>query len=154
MIAIIRLRGQIKLSPDIKYALALLGTFRINHMALIKENETAKGTTQKLKDYVTFGQINEETLAKVLEKRAEVTGGKKISPENLKEWKLKSFDEMAKKMIAENLCLKDFPKLKTIIRLHPAVKGLERKGKKISFVKGGALGDRKEAINKLILRMI
>lgn len=40
------------------------------------------------------------------------------------------------------------------IRLAPPRKGFERKGIKVPFVSGGALGDRKEKINELVKRMI
>jgi large subunit ribosomal protein L30 len=38
--------------------------------------------------------------------------------------------------------------------MSPPRKGFERKGIKISYSIGGALGDRKEKINELIVRMI
>ena len=43
---------------------------------------------------------------------------------------------------------------KTVYFLSPPRGGFERKGIKRSFTVGGALGDRKEAINDLLLRMI
>jgi large subunit ribosomal protein L30 len=41
-----------------------------------------------------------------------------------------------------------------VLRLAPPRKGFERKGIKVPFTSGGALGDRKEAINDLVKRMI
>ncbi len=43
---------------------------------------------------------------------------------------------------------------KKFYRLAPPRKGFERKGIKVSFNKGGALGYRGEKINDLILRMV
>ena len=43
---------------------------------------------------------------------------------------------------------------KKAVRLAPPRKGYERKGIKIAFVNGGALGDRREKINELVKRMI
>ena len=39
-------------------------------------------------------------------------------------------------------------------KLAPPRKGYERKGTKVPFVNGGALGDRKEAIGELVKRMV
>jgi large subunit ribosomal protein L30 len=44
--------------------------------------------------------------------------------------------------------------LPNVYRLNPPKKGFGRKGIKQPFVKSGALGDRKEKINDLIVRMI
>ena len=43
---------------------------------------------------------------------------------------------------------------KKCVRLAPPRKGYERKGIKIAFGQGGALGDRKEKINELVKRMM
>lgn len=43
---------------------------------------------------------------------------------------------------------------KTFFRLHPPIKGWERKGTKISYSSGGATGYRGEKINELVKRMI
>ena len=50
--------------------------------------------------------------------------------------------------------LKDVPGLKNFFRLSPPVKGFDRKGIKVQFSLGGALGYRKEKINDLIKRMV
>jgi large subunit ribosomal protein L30 len=49
---------------------------------------------------------------------------------------------------------KDNTKLKAFFRLHPPIKGFERKGIKKPYNMGGALGFRGEAINDLIKRMM
>jgi large subunit ribosomal protein L30 len=49
---------------------------------------------------------------------------------------------------------RDPKKHKKYFRLNPPKKGYGRKGIKKSFAVGGALGDRKDKINDLILRMI
>ena len=50
--------------------------------------------------------------------------------------------------------IKDIPGLKSFFRLLPPKKGFERKGIKVPFSLGGALGYRKEDINNLIERML
>ena len=49
---------------------------------------------------------------------------------------------------------RDSSKLKPFFRLSPPKGGFERKGVKVSFVAGGALGDRKEKMGELIERML
>ncbi|MFH1779965.1 MAG: uL30 family ribosomal protein [Candidatus Micrarchaeota archaeon] len=65
MRAIIRVRGIIGVNYKTKDALTQLCLTRKNHCVLVKESENLKGTLQRIKDYVTWGEINEETKKKL-----------------------------------------------------------------------------------------
>src|SRR3989344_6177905 len=80
MYAIIRLRGSVKINRDIKYALGLVRLNRKNHCILLNENENNIGMINKIKDYITWGQIDDETLNRLIIKR-----GRKIGNEILTE---------------------------------------------------------------------
>ncbi len=54
---------------------------------------------------------------------------------------------------ADSLALLQKDGEKKVYHLHPPRKGYGRKGIKVPFAKGGALGDRGDAINDLIGRM-
>ena len=115
-LAIIRVRGLIGLEREIKDTLNMLKLFRKNYCIILEDTPITKGMISKAKDYITWGEIDEETLKLLTEKR-----GKKG---------IKFF------------------------RLNPPKKGFGRKGIKVSFKAGGALGYRKEKINDLIKRML
>jgi len=151
MLAAIRVRGSVNVSPNIRKTLELLMLDRVNHLVLVKDEQ--KGMLNKVQSYTTFGEINEETLAKLLEKRARLPGNKKVDGKYLKEKKVKDFQELAKAIIEGRLSLRGLS-IKPVLRLRPPKKGYERAGIKKGYSVGGALGYRASDINKLVQRMI
>ncbi|MDD7423515.1 MAG: 50S ribosomal protein L30 [Candidatus Methanomethylophilaceae archaeon] len=151
--AVIRVRGQPDVNYDIEYTMKLLGINKVNHCAIVPENAVTKGMLQKIKDYTTYGEINEETLAKLIRVRGRLEGDKMITDEYLAENSdFKTVEELAKAIIENDYKMKDLEKGKPVFRLHPPVKGYE--GNKRSYKNGGALGYRGDAINALIARML
>ena len=151
--AVIRGRGQPDVNYDIEYTMKLLGINKVNHCAIVPENAVTKGMLQKIKDYTTYGEINEETLAKLIRVRGRLEGDKMITDEYLAENSdFKTVEELAKAIIENDYKMKDLEKGKPVFRLHPPVKGYE--GNKRSYKNGGALGYRGDAINALIARML
>lgn len=131
----------------------ILGLTRVNHCVVIPENDVMKGMLQKIKDYVTYGEIDEKTLSDMIRVRGRLAGDVEISDEYLAENSdFKNADEMAKAIIEDNYRMKDVEGAKVVFRLHPPIKGYE--GNKRSYRNGGALGYRGEAINDLIARML
>ena len=148
MIAAIRIRGTVNVRHDITETMDKLRLQKPNHLALIREEKNLRKMVEKAKDYITFGEINEEILAALLEKRGYVEGGKKVTAEYLKEHKT-DFSKLAKDLIAEKTALKTIGII-PVFRLHPPRKGHKRGGIKKAFTVGGALGYRAAEINSLI----
>jgi large subunit ribosomal protein L30 len=154
MYAIVRLRGTVNVSPDIRYALGLLRLHRVNHCALVEENEYTKGMIAKVKDYVAWGPISEETLATLLKTRGRLTGGKRLTDEYLKEHSpFASIPELARALLAGSVTMRELERyqIKPLLRLHPPRKGL--RGKKRSYQQGGDLGYHGEQINEILYKM-
>ena len=152
LIAIIRIRGRIKVKSEINDTMKMLNLTRQNHCVIYKDSKSLRGMLHKIKDYVTYGEINKDTLMKLLKKRLRLVGNKKVDDNILKEKKLtwdKVIDLFEKN--PKELYEKGF---KPVFRLTPPSKGFERKGIKLPFNLGGALGNRKEKINDLLLKMI
>lgn len=152
MYAVVRIRGEIHLKPELKTTLRLLSLHKINHLVLVPENDSFKGMLKKIQSHVTYGEINSIVLSKLLAKKARLLGDKKIDESFLKEKKLKSIDELATALIDGKVSLADFG-IKPVFRLRPPSKGYERKGIKKSFSVGGVAGYRAENINSLIKKM-
>ena len=151
--AVIRVRGSVNVREDIKDTLKMLRLNRVNHLVFLPENDSYAGMLQKVKDYVTWGEIKPETLAKIIIRRGKLKGGKKITdPYIKKNSKYSSVLAFAKAVAKGEAKYNDLKDIKPVIRLHPPVKGYE--GVKRSYRVGGALGYRSEDINKLIDRMI
>ena len=151
--AVIRVRGQPDVNYNIEHTMGLLGLNKVNNCAVIPENPSTKGMLQVIKDYCTWGEIDEATLAALIRARGRVVGDKALDDAYLKEnSEFATVDEMAKAIIENNYKMKDVDGAKPIFRLHPPVKGYE--GNKRSFQNGGALGYRGAKINDLVNRMI
>ena len=134
--AVIQIRSTINAKREVADTLKMLNLHRVNNCTLIPKNNSYQGMLQKTKDYITWGEINEDTLMKLLTH---------ISP-NIKE---------NMKTILNDL-LTNKKKLQEItnpgIRLHPPLKGY--RGIKKPFSMGGSLGYRGKEINELIFRMV
>lgn len=151
--AIIRVRGTVNIKPDIKRTLELLKLNRVNHCVLLEENKVFKGMLQKVKDYTTWGEIDKETLLKLIENRGMTIGDKQITEEHLKSaTSYDSFKKLSEAILDKKFKYENIPDIKPLFRLHPPKKGYE--GIKRSYKNGGALGYRGKEINKLIWRML
>ena len=152
-LALIRLRSGIRAKGEVRDTLAMLRLHRINHLVIIDDTPSYKGMVQKVKDYITWGEIDKETLAKLLRKRGRLIGNKPVTEEYVQEKLGMGIDEFAEKVVKGEMKLTDLPNIKPVFRLHPPRGGL-RGSKKRSFKEGGALGYRGEKINELIERML
>lgn len=151
--AVIRLRGDISLKPDIKRTLHLLRLHKVNHCILIANSPVNDGMLKKIKDYVTWGEVKSEVLARMIVTRGKLAGNKPIDNKVIKD--LTKHDSLVKFATAIVDGKEEFTSLKgakPVFRLHPPLQGHE--GIKRSFKAGGALGYRGEEINKLILKMM
>lgn len=79
-IAIILLRGRIGVHRDVIKALDLLRLQKKHVCVVIDEKDNTKGTLQKVKDYVTWGTITEETHKALIEKRGQKDEEGNIKP--------------------------------------------------------------------------
>ena len=112
-LAIIRIRGPVRVRKETEHALTLLGLKKRNHATLVEKTPTTLGTIRKIHPYITWGEATPDIIT-ATQKHAHG---------------------------------------KTIV-LAPPLKGYGRKGIKIPFSKGGALGYRGEKINELLQRMM
>jgi large subunit ribosomal protein L30 len=132
-IAVIRVAGQIHVNRRTKKALGSLRLYKKNFCVVIEKNKNSLGLMKKLKDYVTWGEIDEKTYSTLIEKRGKPYKGR---------------DKKGKYLLVNK------KKIKPFFRLSPPRKGYGRKGTKKSFKERGALGYRGEKINDLLRRMV
>ncbi|MDL2246207.1 50S ribosomal protein L30 [Methanobrevibacter sp. OttesenSCG-928-K11] len=151
MFLVIRVRGTTGVIGSIADTLKMLRLNRISHAVLVEENPSYEGMLQKSKDYVTWGEIDSETLAEIISKRGEISGGEKVTDEYLKEnTDYSSIDDLAKALVNGEVKLSDLD-IKPVLRLHPPRKGYE--DIRVSFNEGGSLGYRGEEIKDLAKKM-
>jgi len=139
-IAVVRIRGGINIRRDIKKTLGMLRLYRQNYCIVVPKTQSYLGMVNKVKDYVTWGEVDDQTFKLLIEKKGEMYKGRETDTKGIIKYK---------KFMAVN-----GKKVKTFFKLHPPKKGFERRGIKKPFSTGGALGYRKEKINDLLKRMI
>lgn len=139
-LAAIRVRGLTGIKNIVENTLKMLRLYKKNYCIILPNNQTYAGMLKRAKDYITWGELNEETFKILVEKRGEEFKGRET--DSKREIKYNDFVVLNDK------------KIKKYFRLNSPRKGFGRKGIKHSFQQGGALGYRGEAINDLIKRMI
>ncbi|MBI4153063.1 uL30 family ribosomal protein [Candidatus Woesearchaeota archaeon] len=112
-IAVILVRGLVRANSSVQDTLYMLRLRKKNHCVIVSKTPQSAGMINKVKDYVTWGEIDAETITVL---QAKMKNG--------------------------------------AAHLQPPRKGFGRKGIKVSFSSGGALGYRGEKINDLIKRMV
>ena len=156
LLAIIRLRGSVGIPHDIAYALRLLRLVRKYHCVIYPATESLQGILNKVKDFITWGEIDLETLTSLLRKRGRVSGGKPLTDEFIKKnLNIDNIDEFAKTLYEGRLELHKLEKygIKPIFRLHPPKGGFKGSIRK-PYKDGGEAGYRGSEINNLLKRMI
>jgi len=122
-IAVVRIRGGVRVDIKIVDTMNMLRLYNQNYCVIVENTPANMGMIKKIKDYITWGEVDDATIKLLLEKRGVVDPNNK-------------------------------GKYKPFFRLSPPRKGFERKGIKVSFQAGGALGYRAEKIKELIAKMI
>lgn len=139
LIAAIRIRGAFNMGREAKDTLRMLRLNRKNHCVLIRGTDSSRGMMQKAKDYITFGEISDKMLKRLIAKRGRAAGNKKLSA------------EQAENAVKEILEQGKSNSLKPVFRLTPASGGFREI--KQHYPKG-ELGYRGEKINELLEKMI
>lgn len=139
MICIIRIRGRVGLDRKTKESLERLRLGRkYSCVVLVNPNKGQLLMIKKLRNLVALGEITRDAFEKLIDKR-----GQKIDKKKKIDSK-KIVEELEKGKSYESVNLKPF------FRLHPPRGGANTK---VHFPKG-ILGDHKEKINDLVLRML
>ncbi|MDO8517213.1 MAG: uL30 family ribosomal protein [Nanoarchaeota archaeon] len=138
MIAIIRIHGRVGVDKDIDETLFRLKIRKKLACTLIDEKDKVDfGMLQKIRHYVAFGNVSDDVMKQLIEKRGETLTGKRIDKKEVD----KILDEIKKGNW----------KIKGFFRLHPPIGGF-KKSTKLSYPKG--IIGKHEDISKLLLRML
>jgi large subunit ribosomal protein L30 len=149
----VRVRGIISAQKDVRETLDLLHLNHTNHALLVDSRPAYLGMLQRVNNYVTYGEPTKETVTMMLQKRARLAGGKKLTDEYLQKAGYKSIEDLAEAIINCKVAYQKLPDTQPLFKLHPPRKGYKGKTKK-SYNAGGEAGYRGEAINELVKRMV
>ncbi len=152
-LAVIRIRGTVDVPYDVEHTLKLLRLHKKHHCVIIDDRPDYLGMLNKVKDWVTWGEIDADTLAQLLRKRGRLRGNKPLTDDYIRKYGWDSIEEFAIAVIEGRASLKDIPNLKPVFRLAPPSGGFKGSIKK-PFTVGGELGYRGPEINELLRRMM
>jgi len=141
MYAVIRIKGLAKIREDFQDALKMLRLNRKMHCVVLEENDNVKGMLQKVKDRVTWGEIDDDILRLLIEKRGRKSGNIRLTKEEAE----KTFKTLKESHKIPN-------EIKPVFRLTPPSKGFKHSIKQ--HYPKGELGYRGKEINELLKRMI
>ena len=69
MIAAVRIKGTIGVDKPIESTLRMLRLHKKNYCVVLQENKVIQGMLTRVKDYITWGEVGEETI-KLLEQKS------------------------------------------------------------------------------------
>lgn len=131
IIAAVRIRGRVNVRSSIEETMDRLNLKRVNNCTIIKVNDPYLGMLKKCVNHIAYGEVDEDTLAKLVAKFK-----LNVDPKGLINGKVDA-TELKEKMP---------------MRLHPPRHGL--KSVRRHFNQGGSLGYMGKEINGLINRMV
>ena len=103
-----------------------------------------KGMLQKAKDFITWGEVSEETLAKMIKTRGRLMGDKPIDDAYVgSNSSFASIDAFAQSVVKDEAKYSDLKDIKPLFRLHPPIQGWEAVKKDLKT--HGSLGYRGRA---------
>ena len=152
---VIRVRSDVGVERSIKETMHMLNLTRVNHAVLIPESDQYRGMLQKAKDYITWGEVSEDTINTLLSERGRMIGDKPVTDELVADnSEFSDIGSLAKAIASGDATVKNVEGMKRVFRLHPPRGAKGWGGIKRSFRVGGALGPRGDAIEALAARMI
>ena len=151
MLAVVRVKGSVGVRQKFEDAMKMLRLTELNRCVVVPDDPSHRGMVTKVRDYVTFGEIDFETFLAMLKKRGRLEGDKRLDEKAIKELGYENVEKLAKDIFEGKVKMKDVPKLKLVFRLTPPSGGF--KSTKLHYPKGD-LGDHGDAINELLKRMI
>ena len=138
-LAVVLVRGMVSMTKSMKDTLEMLKLTHKNRCVVVNNTPPMVGMMAKVKDFVTWGEISEAAFKELVDKRGEEYLGRTTDSKKKYDYKTLEIDGR---------------KYKPYFRLNPPRKGFGRKGIKVAFRAGGALGYRGEKMNDLLQRML
>ncbi|MFO7792844.1 MAG: 50S ribosomal protein L30 [Candidatus Saliniplasma sp.] len=150
VLAVIRIRSPRRKTHKIEETLKSLGLKQVNNCTIISNDPTNKGMLNRVKDVVTWGEIEEDMLVDLLKSRSNL--GEELTDDYISEnTEYETLNDFVKKVKEDNASIKDLPDLENLFKLHPPRGGF--RGVKKPYKTGGSLGYRGKDINILIEKM-
>ncbi len=148
--AVVRIRSPRRKDRTQNETFRHLRLTRVNHCTVIPDRPEYKGMIKHVQHSVTWGEIDDYTLSRLLKERSTILDG--LTDEVVSEQtKFEGVDEFSKALLKGDAEFSDIDGLENRFKLHPPKGGF--KGVKKVYKNGGSLGYRGQDINQLIEKM-
>ena len=149
---VVRISGQ----ADVPYwavtTMTLLKLEKKYRATIIPEKDNTVGMLRKIQHYVSWQEIDIETVKELLDKKSRKSGYKKITNEDITSIGFASIDELATALAEGKTSLSKLKPLKPWFALDPPRHGFKRSTKKL-YGQKGVLGYNKE-LSVIVKRMM
>ena len=81
-IAAVRIRGKTKIKITVEDTMKMMRLYKNNYCAILPNNPIYLGMLRMAKDYLTWGEIDEDTFRQLLDKRGEQFKGREADSKN------------------------------------------------------------------------
>ena len=151
---VIRVRSDRGVKPKIRDTMAMLNLTRVNHAVLIPDTPAYAGMLHKAKDYVTWGEVDADTVSSLISERGRMIGDKPVTNAIIKSSsEFSTIGALSKAIASGDARTSDVEGMKPVFRLHPPRGTKGWGGIKRAYSVGGALGFRGKEIEALAVRM-
>ena len=149
---VLRISGQ----ADVPYwavtTMTLLKLEKKYRATIIPEKENTIGMLRKIQHYISWQEIDTETVKELLDKKARKSGYKKVTNEDITSIGFTSIDELATSLAEGKTSLSKLKPLKPWFAMDPPRHGFKRSTKKL-YGQKGVLGHNKE-LSVIVKRMM
>lgn len=152
LILVVNVHGSINSSAPVRKALNELWVVRKFSASVVTDDPPTVGMLRLCKDYVAWTPVDEGLLGELLKKRGMVSSARPLDQGALKSLGVKGPEELAAKMVKDQLRLSAVPGVLPFFRLAPPKGGFKRSMRR-QFTEKGILG-RNPKLGEIVGRML
>ena len=152
LLLVLNLHGAINSSGPVRRALEELKVVRRFSASVVPGDSSTLGMLRLCKDHVAWSPIDADLLATLLKKRGMVSVTKVLDSASLKKMGYKDHEDLAAKMVKEEMRLSAVEGLRPVFRLAPPRGGFKRSIRR-AFSEKGLLGNNPQ-LSELVRRML
>ena len=135
---VIRVRSDRGVKPKIRHTMSMLNLTKVNHAVLVPDTPAYAGMLQKAKDYVTWGEVDADTISELISQRGRMIGDKPITNAVIKSGsEFSTINALSKAIASGDARTNAVEGMKPVFRLHPPRGAKGWGGIKRSFSTGG-----------------
>lgn len=152
LLLVLNLHGRINSQAPVRKALGELKVERKFSASIVTDDAQTVGVLKLCKDYVAWAPIDDELLVALLKKRGMVSTTRRLDDASLAAVGFKNHEDLAGKMMAEQLRLSKVPGVLPFFRLAPPRGGFKLSLRR-QFSERGMLGSNPK-LPELVRRML